>query len=102
VSVANIQIKTEGTRGTVILNGVDVSNQVTGCEIVAYAGEIPVVKLAFLADLDFEGDEGTAVGPLEPEQVITMTMGTDGRLQINGATEIKLTVGEPAVFVRRQ
>lgn len=38
----------------------------------------------------------------EPEQIITMTMGTDGRLQIDGATEIKLTVGEPAVFVRRQ
>lgn len=100
--LAKIKIKTDGLRGTVILNGEDVTNQVTCYEVIHKANCLPVVRLDFLADeLEFEGDGQMALQP-EPEQVITMTMGTDGRLLVEGATEISLTVGEPAVFVRRQ
>lgn len=54
--LAKIQIKTDGPMGTIILNGVDVSSQIFGFELVGNAGHIPVVKLAFAADLEFEGD----------------------------------------------
>lgn len=98
--LAEIKIKSKGLMETVILNGEDVSSQVARCEVIHQADQLPVVRLDFWVDeLEYEGDVQLAP---KPEQIITMTMGTDGRLQIDGATEIKLTVGEPAVFVRRQ
>lgn len=59
--LAKIQIKTDGTEGAVTLNGVDISKYVIGYEIAHQVDCVPVVKLAFVADLDFEGDGETAV-----------------------------------------
>lgn len=43
--VADVQIKTEGKRGTVIIDGHDISTGVTYVGIAAPAGQMPTVTL---------------------------------------------------------
>ena len=46
----NIEIRDNGSQATVILNGVDISNDVSKVEYVHQGADIAKVKLTFLAD----------------------------------------------------
>lgn len=43
--VADVQIRTEGERGTVVVDGHDISTGVTGVDVEALAGQMPIVTL---------------------------------------------------------
>lgn len=52
----DIQIKTSGTKGKLLLNGMDISECVTGYEIIHNAGTLPKIKVQLTGNLHMQGD----------------------------------------------